>query len=69
VSIALDETTELADVDQLFTILALGKKVDFTAASLAAEVPDEMTPAFKRESPFLQQSIFNTYHRYTEMNK
>jgi len=67
VSIALDETTELADVDQLFTILALGKKVDFTAASLAAEVPDEMTPAVKRESTFLQQSIFNTYHSEHEM--
>ena len=38
ITIAFDETTKLADVDQLFKILNGGNAPDFSAESLAPEV-------------------------------
>lgn len=38
VTIALDETTKIADVDTLFSVLNGGKKPDFDAVSLAEKV-------------------------------
>ena len=38
VTVSFDETTQLADVDQLFQILNGGKSVDFSAESLAPQV-------------------------------
>jgi len=67
VSIAIDETTTLADIDQLLSFLAPEGKVPFTAASLAVEVPDAMSAAFARESSFLTHPIFNMYHSEHEM--
>jgi glycine dehydrogenase len=66
VVMSLDETTSVEDVDQLFRILAQGKKVPFTAESLAAEAPS--VPAhFARSSPILQHPVFNSYHTEHEM--
>jgi len=66
VTIALDETTSLADVDQLFKILAHGKVFSFTAESLAAQAP--AVPAqLARTTPFLQHPVFNSYHTEHEM--
>ena len=66
VTIALDETTSLADVDQLLSILAQGKAVPFSAESLAGKAP-AMPHQFARTSPFLQHSVFNSYHTEHEM--
>ena len=66
VTIALDETTSLADVDQLFKILALGKAVPFTAESLAGAAP-AVPSQFARTTPFLQHPVFNSYHTEHEM--
>jgi len=67
ISIALDETTTLADIDQLFSILSQGKAVPFTAADLAPEVADSVDPAMARTSPFLTHPVFNMYHSEHEM--
>lgn len=66
VTISFDETTKLADVDQLFKILNNGSAPDFSAESLAPEV-EEHLGSFKRTSKFLQQPIFNLYHSEHEM--
>mmetsp|Transcript_39939 Transcript_39939/g.94889 ORF Transcript_39939/g.94889 Transcript_39939/m.94889 type:complete len:1033 (+) Transcript_39939:136-3234(+) len=66
VSIAMDETTKLEDIDTLFTVLALGKSVPFTADSLAEGVSSDFG-SFSRTSKFLQQPIFNIYHSEHEM--
>ena len=67
VSIALDETTTLGDVDELLSVLAQGKKVGFTAESLAASVGDGMGGGFARTSDFLTHPVFNMYHSEHEM--
>ena len=66
VTIAVDETTSLADVDQLFKVLSMGKPVPFTAESLAASAP-AVPPQFARTSPFLTHPVFNSYHTEHEM--
>ena len=66
VTIAVDETTSLADVDQLLRILAMGKAVPFTAESLAAHAP-EVPRQFARTSPYLTHPVFNSYHTEHEM--
>jgi glycine dehydrogenase len=68
VSIAIDETTTLDDIDRLFVILA-NNPVAFTAKQLADEMKNQ--PAFKthftRTSPFLTHPVFNTHHSEHEM--
>jgi len=67
ISIALDETTTIADVDQLFRILAAGQSVPFSAAELAPQVPEGIDGAFDRTSPYLTHPIFNSHHSEHEM--
>jgi glycine dehydrogenase len=66
VVLSLDETTSVEDVDQLLRILAQGKAVPFTAASLAPQA-GKVPAAFARTSPFLQHPVFNSYHTEHEM--
>mmetsp|Transcript_16055 Transcript_16055/g.54721 ORF Transcript_16055/g.54721 Transcript_16055/m.54721 type:complete len:1036 (-) Transcript_16055:111-3218(-) len=66
VGISFDETTQISDVDALFGFLAQGKKVDFTAESLAAEAVAPPS-ALKRTSKYLQHPAFNLYHTEHEM--
>jgi glycine dehydrogenase len=66
ITLSLDETTSVEDVDQLLRILAQGKSVPFTAASLAPQA-GVVPAAFKRTSPFLQHPVFNSYHTEHEM--
>ncbi|KAK9846586.1 hypothetical protein WJX81_007159 [Elliptochloris bilobata] len=66
VTVAMDETTELADVDELLRLLNGGKDPGFSAASLAEEVGEPLG-GFGRTSKFLQQPIFNLYHSEHEM--
>jgi glycine dehydrogenase len=64
--ISLDETTSMADVDQLLRILAQKKTVPFDCASLAASAAP-VPAAFARTSPYLQHPVFNSYHTEHEM--
>jgi len=66
VSIAVDETTKLADLDVLFSVLNGGSAAPFSAESLAEGVEGGVGP-FARSSKFLQQPIFNLYHSEHEM--
>lgn len=66
VSVAVDETTKLADLDVLFGVLSLSEKIPFTAESLAEGVSGGVGD-FARQSKFLQQPIFNIYHSEHEM--
>ncbi|XP_075648838.1 glycine dehydrogenase (decarboxylating), mitochondrial-like [Castanea sativa] len=67
ITISFDETTTLADVDQLFEVFACGKPVTFSAASLAPEVDTLIPTGLIRESPYLTHPIFNTYHTEHEL--
>ena len=66
VTVAMDETTSLADVDALLAVLA-GKPAGFSAESLAAQVSGVPAPALARSSKYLQHPVFNSYHTEHEM--
>ncbi|XP_015884495.2 glycine dehydrogenase (decarboxylating), mitochondrial [Ziziphus jujuba] len=67
ITVALDETTTLEDIDKLFKVFASGKPVPFTAASLAAEVQNAIPSGLTRESSYLTHPIFNSYHTEHEL--
>ena len=60
--ISLDETSSLSDVSLLWQIFNNNQPVTFKAVDFA--VP---SPANKRETSFLQHTVFNRYHSETEM--
>lgn len=66
ITISLDETTSIADVDHLLKVLNGGKAAGFSAESLAESVESRLGN-FKRNSKYLQQPIFNLYHSEHEM--
>jgi hypothetical protein len=61
VTVSMDETTTLADVDQLLRILNGGAAPAFSAEALAPGVAGG-TPGFERSSPFMTHPVFNSYH-------
>ncbi|TVR42870.1 MAG: glycine dehydrogenase (aminomethyl-transferring) [Bacteroidia bacterium] len=70
IGISLDEITTLGDVNSILSIFAgaAGKEFkpfvcDPVECEKITTIPDEL----RRESPFLQQSVFNAYHSETEM--
>jgi glycine dehydrogenase len=67
VAVAFDETTTLADVDDLFAALNGGKAPAFTAESLAPDVSEMNHPGLARKSSFLTHPVFNAYHSEHEM--
>lgn len=68
-SIALDETTNLADVNDILSVFAEVSGKEFTpyvcqkCANPALNIP----AVLRRKSTFMQQKIFNAYHSETEM--
>ena len=65
IGVALDERTELAELDQLFAIFGAPS---FTAADLATEQPRGGWPeGMARQSAFLEWPVFNAYHSEHEM--
>lgn len=65
--IALDEVTELSDIDTLFAIFADGSEVSFTAAGLASETNAAIPEALRRTSDYLTHPVFRRYRSETEM--
>jgi glycine dehydrogenase len=64
-SISVDETTTSKDLQTLWEIFAITKKIDFTAESLSVQ---ETIPAnLKRTSLYLTHEVFNRYHSETDM--
>ena len=64
VSLAFDETTEIADVDALFKVFAGGAAAP-TVAQVAPSVNTTMPMA--RKSEFMTHPVFNQYHSEHEM--
>ncbi len=70
VGISLNETTTLADIDDLLYLLNGGIRPDFSARDLAqAGIPEfaEAHPALSRTSQYLTNPVFNSYHSETEL--
>ncbi|MCO5592691.1 hypothetical protein L7F22_046694 [Adiantum nelumboides] len=67
ITVAMDETTTLQDVDELFQIFANGKSVNFTAEELAPKVDLALPTALQRDTPYLTHPVFNMYHTEHEM--
>lgn len=67
VSISLDETTTVADVERIVKIF--GQTVDCPPASLniKAEMLDNIPSALTRTSEYMTHPVFNNYHSETEM--
>jgi len=70
VSISLDETTTLEDVEallKLFAPFAAGKDKNVNIAALSGLVKPGMDAAYARTTPYLTHPVFNSYHTETEM--
>ncbi len=71
ISISLDETTSLADLQTLLMIFApdpeLAVALDDVAKDLAAAGWPGVDPKFQRTSPYLTHPAFNSYHSETEL--
>lgn len=67
ITVAMDETTTLEDVDELFHIFAHGKPVNFTAEKLAPKVDTALPAALQRDSAYLTHPVFSMYHSEHEM--
>jgi glycine dehydrogenase len=66
VAIALDELTDAAELDTLFSVLA-GRQPGFSADELAASLAIDGAHPLARTSPALQHPIFRRYHSETEI--
>jgi glycine dehydrogenase len=69
ITISFDETTTLADVDELLTLLNGNKAPGFAAESLASSVDAKIKTGgdFSRTSSFMEHPVFNSYHTEHEM--
>ena len=68
VGVSLDETVDLVDLQDLWSVFNAGQPLGFEPAAFAAELAHEEFPApFARTSPFLGHPIFNKFHTETEM--
>lgn len=71
IGVAMDETTTVADVQNLFEVFALGKEVPVCAEKMAGEGSSalslDFTADFVRESEFMLHPIFNMYHSETDL--
>ncbi len=70
IGISLDETTTLADINVMLEIFAIANHKEFKTfvcdpveCSKITTLPEEL----ERKTPFLEQSVFNSYHSETEM--
>jgi glycine dehydrogenase len=66
VTISLNETTSLQDINTILSIFAQAIGKDALTISSIAE-SDNINESVKRISPFLENEIFNSYHSETEL--
>jgi len=67
VGLSLDETTEIADVEQLWRVFAGQQPIDFTVAELDDQQPSVIPARLQRTGSVLTHPVFNRYHSETEM--
>jgi len=66
IGISINETTSLADINQLvviFSKVANKKNEEVKAFSFSNSIPENL----QRKTPYLTNSVFNSYHSETEM--
>eukprot|EP00210_Caulerpa_lentillifera_P007104 g6797.t1 len=66
-TVSFDETSKLEDIDLLFGIFNGGKEVGFGAEEIVEGSRSGLEDRFQRQSPFMTQSVFNSYHCEHEM--
>lgn len=67
VGLSLDETTDIADVEQLWRVFAGQQPIDFTVAELDDQQPSVIPARLQRTGSVLTYPVFNRYHSETEM--
>lgn len=70
IGISLSEITNFSDVAELAEIFAdsVGKKIsDSELKTISSDIKIEFPEKFIRTTPFMEHSIFNTYHSETEI--
>ncbi|CAM6054223.1 unnamed protein product [Sphagnum tenellum] len=70
ITVSLDETTTLQNVDELVSIFAKGRNSDpvhLRAGEMPVQASELMQSIHRRGTPFLSHPIFNTYRSETEM--
>jgi len=65
ISISLNETTNLDDINEIVRVLAKATGKNFTEITELVSV--DVKPAFKRTSDYLTNPVFNTHHSETAM--
>ncbi|WP_296179689.1 aminomethyl-transferring glycine dehydrogenase [Pseudomonas sp. UBA1879] len=65
--VSLDETTQQADVELLWTLFATDGQALPDFAALANSVEARLPAELKRQSPILSHPVFNRYHSETEL--
>ena len=68
-TISLDETTLLADVNNILEVLAIAAKKEFSPYVCAKQEcpPLRIPKQLERKSPFMEHKIFNSFHSETAM--
>ena len=66
ISISLNETTTINDLNDILSVLAAAKQIDFKRIT---EIYDSSTisETLKRQTNFMTHEVFNSYHSETEM--
>jgi len=67
IGISLNETTTLADLDDLFSVFADSTVAPVSAGDLAEGASPSIPPALARTTAFLEHPVFHSYHSETEM--
>jgi glycine dehydrogenase len=67
VCIALDETTTLQDIFDLWAVFSSRETLPFTVEDLEREVKIGFYEPFKRATPYLTAPVFNRYHCESEL--
>ncbi|HCG8630724.1 TPA: aminomethyl-transferring glycine dehydrogenase [Vibrio parahaemolyticus] len=66
-SISLDETTTVADVEALFAVFGVKEDVAALSTEIAGNEFAAIPEALRRTSEYLTHPVFNTYHSETQM--
>jgi glycine dehydrogenase len=68
ISVALDETVDLSDIQSIVSAFAAGVNKPAPGVEVGADAPAQRIPAgLKRSSTFLTHPVFNKYHSESEM--
>ncbi|MBK9323307.1 MAG: aminomethyl-transferring glycine dehydrogenase [Bdellovibrionaceae bacterium] len=69
VGVALNETTDLQTVNDIFTAFSLGQKVPFTATEIDSTLNLSWPSELVRTSKYLTHEVFNSHHSEAEITR